>query len=477
MRRSVPPDLRQTPRRPADRARGGVAADLPGPSRGPGRVPAPGSPVRASRPGRPPPRTGLRRRRRPGPRGRPARPSRAGRRSAPAAPRRRSPRPRRPAGPAAAVALAAGLQPLGVLVQRGEQVVGALAAGGDGATIGGRQAPGSECCPPSACMARRSRTVWSAPSRSALLTTNTSATSRMPALAAWMPSPMPGREQDQRGVRGGGDLDLGLADADGLHQHHVAAGRVEHPDGLRGRPGQPAEVAAGGHRADEDAGVGGVVPHPHPVAEQGAAGERRGRVHRQHADPDARLRSAVTSTEVEVDLPTPGEPVKPMTRARPACGASAAATSRSRGKRPRPARSAAPRNAGRPPGPRHQRGHVHRPPRTRPRTCAARRGRPEGRGGADGAGAGRTTAGRYRPRADVGRGPRSGARLAGVATGRPGDGHGCWDRSTARRPARRRRTARPRRPRRRGGAAPGPGAGRSGRRSSRSGGRARSRRR
>lgn len=37
-----------------------------------------------------------------------------------------------------------------------------------------------------------SRAVASAPSRSALLTTYTSPISRIPALAAWMPSPMPG---------------------------------------------------------------------------------------------------------------------------------------------------------------------------------------------------------------------------------------------------------------------------------------------
>jgi len=38
-----------------------------------------------------------------------------------------------------------------------------------------------------------------------------------------------------------------------------------------------------------------------------------------------------TSADVEVDLPTPGEPVSPITRARPATGANAAATSRSAG--------------------------------------------------------------------------------------------------------------------------------------------------
>lgn len=37
-----------------------------------------------------------------------------------------------------------------------------------------------------------SRTVASAPSRSALFTTKTSAISRMPALTAWIASPMPG---------------------------------------------------------------------------------------------------------------------------------------------------------------------------------------------------------------------------------------------------------------------------------------------
>ena len=48
-------------------------------------------------------------------------------------------------------------------------------------------------------------------------------------------------------------------------------------------------MAAGGHRADVDVAVEGVVLHPHPVAEQRAAGERRGRVDREHADPLALL--------------------------------------------------------------------------------------------------------------------------------------------------------------------------------------------
>ncbi|CAM3610059.1 hypothetical protein STAL104432_26180 [Streptomyces albus] len=58
-------------------------------------------------------------------------------------------------------------------------------------TTGGRQSPGLRASP-SPSMWLSSRTVASAPSRSALLTTYTSPISRIPAFAAWMPSPIPG---------------------------------------------------------------------------------------------------------------------------------------------------------------------------------------------------------------------------------------------------------------------------------------------
>ena len=47
----------------------------------------------------------------------------------------------------------------------------------------------------------------------------------------------------------------------------------------------PPRWPAAGHRPDVDAGVGGVVLHPDPVAEDRAAGERAGRVDGEHADP------------------------------------------------------------------------------------------------------------------------------------------------------------------------------------------------
>ena len=94
-------------------------------------------------------------------------------------------------------------------------------------------------------------------------------------------------------------------------------------------------MAAGGHRADVDAGVGGVLGHPDPVAEQRAAGERRGRVDGEHADPLARL--AVRGRPAPRWTSTCRRPAsrsaRPRTRC-PASGASAAITSRSCGDAP-----------------------------------------------------------------------------------------------------------------------------------------------
>ena len=159
-----------------------------------------------------------------------------------------------------------------------------------------------------------SRYVASAPSRSALLTTKMSAISRMPALTAWIASPMPGASSTSVVSARLATSTSAWPDADGLDEHDVAAGALQHPHRLRGGRGEPAEVAAAGHRPDVDARVGGVVLHADPVAEDRAAGERAGRVDREHADPVAlRPGSARTSSLVVVDLPTPGEPVSPMT--------------------------------------------------------------------------------------------------------------------------------------------------------------------
>ncbi len=84
------------------------------------------------------------------------------------------------------------------------------------------------------------------------------------------------------GIGGGRDLHLDLAHPDRLDHHPRKAGRVEHPQRLRGRQGEAAEMTAGGHRADEHLRVEGVVLHPDPVPEDGAPAERGGRVDGEH---------------------------------------------------------------------------------------------------------------------------------------------------------------------------------------------------
>ena len=107
----------------------------------------------------------------------------------------------------------------------------------------------------------------------------------MPGLGGLHPVAHAGREQHDGRVGERDDVDLGLADPDRLDEHDVAAGHVEDTQRLRGGGREPAELPAGGHRPDEHARVLGVLGHPHPVTEQRASGEGRGRVDRQHPDP------------------------------------------------------------------------------------------------------------------------------------------------------------------------------------------------
>ena len=92
-----------------------------------------------------------------------------------------------------------------------------------------------------------------------------------------------GLDDDDHGLGGLGDVGLGLADADGLDHHQVERGGQR----LRGGAGggrEAAEPLAGGHRADEDVAVGGVVLDPRAVAEQRAAAALGGRVDGEHRD-------------------------------------------------------------------------------------------------------------------------------------------------------------------------------------------------
>ena len=136
----------------------------------------------------------------------------------------------------------------------------------------------------SASTPRTSRTIVSVIGWSALLTTITSGISITPGLQRLDRVARAGHQRQHDRVGVVDDVDLRLADADGLDQDVVFAGRVHHQRHLQRRLGEAAEGAAGGHRADEDAGVEEVLGEADAVAEQGAAGERAGGVDREHRD-------------------------------------------------------------------------------------------------------------------------------------------------------------------------------------------------
>jgi hypothetical protein len=100
------------------------------------------------------------------------------------------------------------------------------------------------------------------------------------------------RQHDADGVGDACDLDLALADADGLDNDDVAAQERHDAQHALHAEGKAPEVAAGGEGADEDEGVGGVAHHPDAVTEDGPAGERRGRVHGDDADAPVWLAAA-----------------------------------------------------------------------------------------------------------------------------------------------------------------------------------------
>ena len=147
-------------------------------------------------------------------------------------------------------------------------------------TTGGRH----PVSPASSSIPSRSRTVSGAPGRSALFTTNTSAISSSPALAACTASPQPGFTTTTV-VSAWPAISTSTwptpTVSTMIHGVPIASSTR---DGLGCRDREPTEVTTGRHRADEHTRVGRVVLHADAVAEDRAAAERAGRIDGEDGD-------------------------------------------------------------------------------------------------------------------------------------------------------------------------------------------------
>ena len=131
----------------------------------------------------------------------------------------------------------------------------------------GPPGPSSRRCGPSDEHARTSRTIVSASGCSALLTHDHVGDLHHARLQRLDRVARAGHQRQHDRVGVVDDVDLALADADGLEQDVVLARGVHQQRRLQRRLGEAAERAAGRHRADEDARVEEVVGEPDPVAE------------------------------------------------------------------------------------------------------------------------------------------------------------------------------------------------------------------
>ena len=173
--------------------------------------------------------------------------------------------------------------------------------------------------PPARASRCRSRTVVGRALRSALFTTSTSAISSRPGLARLHLVAPPGFTTTTVVSAAPRDLDLDLPDADRLDDDPRRARRRR----ARARPAaSPARARRGDracHRADEHAGVGGVVtacgtrsPRIAPPL-NGLVGSTASTPTLVSSARDARS----TSWSVSVDFPSAGAPVIPTDHARP----------------------------------------------------------------------------------------------------------------------------------------------------------------
>ena len=161
-------------------------------------------------------------------------------------------------------------------------------------------------------MCSRSRRASSAPGRSALLTTNTSAISSSPALAACTASPHPGIHDHDGRVGRAGDLDLDLTDADGLDRAPIGSRPRRAPGPPRA---SPARGRRGGHGSPSsgctrpESSAWSCIRTRSPRIAPPVNGDVGSTASTAISSPAARR--AATMRVVRVDFPAPGAPVRP----------------------------------------------------------------------------------------------------------------------------------------------------------------------
>jgi hypothetical protein len=120
-----------------------------------------------------------------------------------------------------------------------------------------------------------------------------------------------GQLQEQEHVGHAGNRGLALADADGLDDDDVVAGRLDDAHRLARRRRDAAERAAARARPHERGRVDREPLHARLVAEDRSARDARARVDASTATRSPSPMRSRPSVSMKVDLPTPGTPETP----------------------------------------------------------------------------------------------------------------------------------------------------------------------
>ena len=137
-----------------------------------------------------------------------------------------------------------------------------------------RKIGGRECSGPSESIASISLAVCSAPGRSALLMTNMSAISMVPALMACTSSPMPGTSTTSVASAEAAISVSACPAPHRFHDHEIEPGAAKQAGDIATlvRASPPLACQRSGHGANEDSGIAMMALHADAIAQNCTAG-------------------------------------------------------------------------------------------------------------------------------------------------------------------------------------------------------------